>query len=235
MHGQLSSQVCKSSEDICICKYDHQTGWKFSWIIVSQLDSSCYVSLGQEDLHHDRFSHTLNVSKHLFLFTKALCFLLALAWYFVPPEVPFHIVSEVKILGVTFSRDCTFTTYINSVTRKANASLQTLPKMRRFGCKAHNSLRTYLCYVRTILEHGCPVWAPSVLRTTYLMQELESVQKRTTRIPYHGALATLELQSLELSLGDLILRFSKMLLSNPTHRDILLPEALKVSRTRQKL
>ena len=51
------------------------------------------------------------------------------------------------------------------------------------------------------------------------MQELESVQKRATRIilsnrdiSYHDALAILELQSLELRLGDLILRFGKMLI-----------------------
>ena len=74
------------------------------------------------------------------------------------------------------------------------------------------------------------------------MQELESVQKRATRIilstrdiSYHDALATLALQSSELRLGDLSLRFGKMLLSNPAHRDILPPEALTINRTRQKL
>jgi len=74
------------------------------------------------------------------------------------------------------------------------------------------------------------------------MQELEPVQKRATRIilsnrdiSYHDALATLELQNLELHLGELILRFGKMLLSSPAHRDILPPSALTVSRTRQKL
>ena len=161
---------------------------------------------------------------------------------FVPPEVPFSDVSEVKVLSVILSHDCTFTTHINSVTRKVNASLQTLSKMRRFGCNAHSLLRAYLYYVRSILEYACPVWGPSVLRTTYIMQELESVQKRVTRIilsnidiSYHDALATLELQSLELRLGELILRFGKMLLSNPPHRDILPPEALTVSLTRHKL
>ena len=159
--------------------------------------------------------------------------------------VPFSVVSEVKVLNIIFSHDCSFTTHINSVTRKANASLQTLSKTLRFVCNAHSLLRAYpqiVYYVRPILEYACPVWGPSVLRTTYLMQELESVQKRATRIilsnidiSYHDALATLELQSLELRLGDLILRFGKMLLSNPPHRDILPPEALTVSRTRQKL
>ena len=74
------------------------------------------------------------------------------------------------------------------------------------------------------------------------MQELESVQNGAARIilsnwdiSYHDALATLELKSLQLRLGDLILRFGKMLLSNPAHCDILPPEALTVGRTRQKL
>ena len=93
---------------------------------------------------------------------------------FVPPEAPFPVVSEVKILGVIFSCDCTFTTHINSQTGNANASLQTLSKMFRFGCKAHSLLCAYLCYVRPILEYACFVWGPSVLRTAYLIQELES-------------------------------------------------------------
>ena len=61
------------------------------------------------------------------------------------------------------------------------------------------------------------------------MQELESVQKPEAKIilsnrdlSYHDALATLEFQNLELRLGDLILRFGKMLLSNPAHHDIYL-------------
>ncbi|XP_065584835.1 uncharacterized protein LOC136043810 [Artemia franciscana] len=161
---------------------------------------------------------------------------------FIPPEVPVSVVSEVKILGVIFSHDCTFTTHIKSVTRKANTSLQTLSKIRRFGCNTHSLLRAYLCYERPMLESACPVWDPSVLRTIYLMQDLDSVQKRATRIilsnrdiSYHNTLETLELQSLELRLGELILRFGKMLLSNPAHRDILPQEALTVSRSRQKL
>ena len=52
-----------------------------------------------------------------------------------------------------------------------------------------------------MLEYACLGWGPSALRTAYLMQELESVQKRATRIilsirdiSYHDALAALELQ-----------------------------------------
>ena len=74
------------------------------------------------------------------------------------------------------------------------------------------------------------------------MQELESVQKWATMIirsnrdsSYHDYLATLELQSLEIRLVYLTLRFGKMLLSKPDHNGILPPEAPTVSRTRQKL
>jgi len=114
--------------------------------------------------------------------------------------------------------------------------------MRHFGCNAHSLLWANLFYACPILEYACPVRGLSVLRTDCLIQELESVQKKATRIilsnrdiSYHDALATLELQSLELRLGELILRLGKILLSNPAHRDILPPEALTVSRTRQKL
>ena len=101
---------------------------------------------------------------------------------FVPPEVPFPVVSEVKILGVIFSHDWTFTTHINSVTWKEKVFLQTLSKMRPFGCNAHSLLQAYLCYLHPILQYACPVWGSSVLKTTYVMQELESVQKWAARI-----------------------------------------------------
>ena len=52
---------------------------------------------------------------------------------------------------------------------------------------------------------------------------------------YHDALAALEFQRLELRLCDPILRFGKMLVSNPAPFYILPPEAPTVSRTRQKL
>ena len=67
------------------------------------------------------------------------------------------------------------------------------------------------------------------------MQELESVRKRATRIILsnrdilnHDALATLELQNLELRLGDLVLGFGKILLSNPSHREIVPPEVYRM-------
>ena len=82
---------------------------------------------------------------------------------------------------VIFSCDCTFTTHVNSVTCKANASLQILSKICRCGCNAHSVLQAYLCYVCPMLGYACPVWDPSVLRIAY-MQKLVSVQKRATRI-----------------------------------------------------
>ena len=82
--------------------------------------------------------------------------------------------------------------------------------MRHFGCNAHSLLWANLFYACPILEYACPVRGLSVLRTDCLIQELESVQKKATRIilsnrdiSYHDALATLELQSLELRFADL--------------------------------
>ena len=73
------------------------------------------------------------------------------------PLVPFPIVNEIKILGVTFTSDCSFSAHIDLTIHKANASLQTLTKMRRFGCDTESLLHAYMCYVRSLLEYACPV------------------------------------------------------------------------------
>ena len=130
------------------------------------------------------------------------------------PLVPFPIVNEIKILGVTITSDCSFSANINLTVHKANASLQTLTKMRRFGCDTKSLLHAYTCYVRPLLEYACPVWGPSAIRTAYLLRDTECVQKRATRIilrdrgiPYDQALAKLNLSPLKVRLEHLIHQF----------------------------
>ena len=89
--------------------------------------------------------------------------------------VPFLIVNEMKILGVTFISDCSFSAHINITVHKANASLQTLTKMRRFGCDTESLLNAYMCYVRPLLEYACPLWGPSAIRMAYVLRDMETV------------------------------------------------------------
>ena len=98
------------------------------------------------------------------------------------PNVPLLLTNSIKILGVTFSIYFSFAAHIENVVKSANASLQTLNGMRRFSANTESIKYAYIAYVRPILEYACPVWMPSALRTVYLCQELESVQKRAVSI-----------------------------------------------------
>ncbi|XP_065562451.1 uncharacterized protein LOC136028533 [Artemia franciscana] len=101
---------------------------------------------------------------------------------FSQPYVPFPTVDSIKILGVTFSSDCSFGLHVENVVKNANACLQSLSTMRRFGCDVQCLLLAYLIYVRPVLEYASPLWGPAALRTVHLIQELESVQKRAVFI-----------------------------------------------------
>ncbi|XP_065582837.1 uncharacterized protein LOC136041954 [Artemia franciscana] len=122
---------------------------------------------------------------------------------FSQPYVPFPIVDSIKILGVTFSSDCSFGLHVENVVKNANACLQSLSTVRRFGCDVQCLLLAYLTYVRPVLEYASPLWGPASLRTVYLIQELESVQKRAVfiiigdrQLSYGEALVKIDLPTL---------------------------------------
>ena len=157
------------------------------------------------------------------------------------PLVPFPIknLNKIKILGVTFTSDCSFSAHINLTVHKANASLQTLIKMRRFGCDTKSLLHAYTCYVCLLLEYACPVWGPSAIHTAYLLRDIECIQKRATRIilrdhgiPYDQALAKLNLSPLKVQLEHLIHQFGKFILANKSHQSLLPEPAPPNSQTR---
>ncbi|XP_065557774.1 uncharacterized protein LOC136025719 [Artemia franciscana] len=160
---------------------------------------------------------------------------------FSKPYIPFPIVDSIKILGVTFSSDCSFGLHVENVVENTNACLQSLSTMRRFGCDVQCLLLAYLTYIRTVLEYTSPLWGPAALRTVYLIQELESVQKRAVfiiiddrQLSYGEALVKLDLPTLAQRYEQIILRFGKFLLSKPQHRDILPPTAPLNNRTRHQ-
>ena len=140
------------------------------------------------------------------------------------PVVPVPILNELKVLGVTFASDCSFSAHINSTVHNTNASLQTLTKMRRFGCDTESLLHANMCLVRPLLECVSLVLGPSAIRTAYLLRDVEFIQKRETRIifrsrkiPYDEDLVKLNLYQLEVRLEHLFLQFGKSVLANTSH------------------
>ena len=72
------------------------------------------------------------------------------------PNVPFFLTNSIKILGVTFSNDFSFTAHIENVVKSANASLQTLNSMHRFSANTESIQYAYIVYVCPSLEYACP-------------------------------------------------------------------------------
>ena len=98
------------------------------------------------------------------------------------PNIPLPLTSNIRILGLTFSNDFSFAANIENVVQSANASLQILYGIRRFSANTESIKYAYLTYVHPTLEYAYLVWVPSILRTMYLCQELESVQKRVIAV-----------------------------------------------------
>ena len=87
------------------------------------------------------------------------------------------LVNSAKYLGVTIDSKLSFNQHVNNICKRANSALGFL--RRNFN----NSPRKvkadlYLIYIKPILEYAVPVWA---LHTRYLINKLESVQRRATR------------------------------------------------------
>ena len=75
------------------------------------------------------YYHSLQISKGK---TKILRFN-PLKRNFVSPPPRRPSVSLAVILSVTFSVDCSFSTHVDTITKKANGAMRTLILLRRFG------------------------------------------------------------------------------------------------------
>ena len=226
---------------------EHKDRYKFvddlSLVLTYLLEGNTPIAQFASDIF-DQLNSQCNESNLIINATKSkILRLCPLKRDFTPPlEVPFPVVSEVKILGVIFSRDCSFTAHVDSVIRKANASLQTLSKMRRLWLRCQKSPPCISLLCATSLGVCLPCVGPfSTTHCSPDLYDLESVQKRAVRIilgsrdiPYQEALITLSIQCLEQRLRDLIMRFGKVLLLEPSPSRHLTYRLKPDSRTRQK-
>ena len=108
--------------------------------------------------------------------------------------------------------------------------------MRRLCFSDRQLLLAFTTYIRPFLEYCCPVWGPQTQNTAYMVDELENVQKRATRIKlgpnfssYESALELLNFLTLFDRRQRLIMKFEKSLLTNEKHRSIL-PSSTSINR-----
>ena len=70
-------------------------------------------------------------------------------------------VQHVKYLGVTIDSRLTWREHINVLSRKANSTLAFLRRNLR-PCSSYTKAKSYLCYVRPIIEYSSTIWDPYI-------------------------------------------------------------------------
>ena len=91
-------------------------------------------------------------------------------------------VQHVKYLGVTIDSRLTWREHINVLSRKANSTLAFLRRNLR-PCSSYTKAKSYLCYVRPIIEYSSIIWDPYIKEDIH---KLEMVQRRAARFVYNN-------------------------------------------------
>jgi len=115
-------------------------------------------------------------------------------------DIPLSVTTLQTDLGIIVSADGTFSPHCVNVVKRAMLRVNML--FRCFVTKKRSFLvRAYITYVRPILEYGCEIWSPHLVKDISL---IESVQRSFTRrirglnlLSYPERLKVLELELLE--------------------------------------
>ena len=86
-------------------------------------------------------------------------------------------VSNVKYLGLTFTKDLSWNEHINNVCSKANKTLGFLRRNLRIGSRGIKET-AYKTLVRPIMEYAATVWDPHTQDST---DKIEAIQRRAAR------------------------------------------------------
>ena len=65
---------------------------------------------------------------------------------------------QMKILGVTLDRDCTFRSHVDNLQRRLRARTWALSRLRKKGLSTDRLLRAYKCLIRPTVEYASPAW-----------------------------------------------------------------------------
>ena len=127
--------------------------------------------------------------------------------------------TEQKLLGTIISNNLTWDTNINSIVKKANARMQILHKISKFGASENDLLEIYFAYIRSILEQSSNVWHTSLTQENE--EHLERIQKSALKIILQNKYVNYEQACDHLNITDLKTRraylFEKFTLQNINH------------------
>ena len=91
-------------------------------------------------------------------------------------------VQHVKYLGITINSHLTWREHVSVLSHKANATLALLRRNLK-PCSFHIKSKSYLCYVRPIVEYSSTVWDPHFKDDIH---KIEMIQRRAARFVFNN-------------------------------------------------
>ena len=91
-----------------------------------------------------------------------------------------ELVTSHKVLGLVIQNNLKWNNHIEYIVTKASKRLQILRLLRRGSVEINDLITTYIALIRSLLEYSCVVWHHAL--PSYLLQELERIQKRALKI-----------------------------------------------------
>ena len=88
-------------------------------------------------------------------------------------------VSELKLLGVTFSSSLKWNTHVKNIISKASRRMYIIRNLKRSGCSAELIFRSYVSFIRSIILYAYPCFCNL---PTYLQKQLVRIENRVLRI-----------------------------------------------------
>ena len=142
-------------------------------------------------------------------------------------NTPIERVTSYKLLGLIVSSNLIWNDHIESLTEKAFKRIYSVRLLKR-ACVAEQDLVTfYITCIKSILEYACPTL---FYRTPkYLLEQLESIQRRTMRViyqdySYHEACLQVEIPKVKERLEDLCKSFFRSMQDHRHKLHGLLPD-----------
>ena len=91
-------------------------------------------------------------------------------------------VHHVKYLGITIDSHLTWREHVNVLSHKANTTLALLRRNLK-PCSLHIKSKSYLCYVRPMVEYSSTVWDPHIKEDIH---KIEMIQRRAARFVFNN-------------------------------------------------
>ena len=97
---------------------------------------------------------------------------------------PVEVGDSTKILGLYVSNDFKWNKHVRETIKKAHKGLQILSQLKRSNIGVNELVQFYITCIRPVLEYACQAFHDSL--TPCLLDDLETIQKRTMKIIFHG-------------------------------------------------